>query len=215
MLIHIIHLNMSVRPIWRRKLDICHNPTNDVVQTQPTPKPHPNEPFHTHNQSSICPPSFTHNYPSSQMSPPPKVSPPLPPNSNHSPSSSPSTQHLKFIEELKEAHELNALLALHLAQSNLNPSPSISPSLPSSPHHLSQIEKHVNNCPCCIFLQNQTIALHERLTWIEYLLTRSNPTPPLEQHQNPHSTWSSPSSPPPIPPSTLSPTSIHPNLQPH
>ena len=193
------------------KLDICHNPTNDVVQTQPTPKPHPNEPFHTHNQSSICPPSFTHNYPSSQMSPPPRVSPPLPPNNNHSPSSSPSTQHLKFIEELKEAHELNALIALHLAQSNLDPSPS----LPSSPHHLSQIEKHVNNCPCCIFLQQQTIALNEHFTWIEYLLTRSNPISPIEQHQNLHPSWSTPSSPLQMSPPSPSTTSTHPNIYLH
>ena len=227
MLIHIIHPNMSssnhprskplrvakvsVRPIWRRKLDTCHNPTNDVVQTQPTPKPHPNEPFHTHNQSSICPPSFTHNYPSSQVSPPPRVSPPLP-TINHTPPSSPTNEHLKFVDELKEAHELNALLALHLAQSNLDQPSSSSP---PSPHNKSHIEKHVNNCPCCIFLQKQTIALNEHFTWIEYILTRSNPTPSLEQHQNPYATCSTPNSPPPISPSPHSPTSMHPKIHLH
>jgi hypothetical protein len=36
---------------------------------------------------------------------------------NHypTPPSSPSSEHKKFVEKLKESHELNALLALHLA----------------------------------------------------------------------------------------------------
>jgi hypothetical protein len=75
--------------------------------------------------------SCFHDYSSSNLSPPPRVSPPHPItshaipmlhvqlsilNNNHIPPSSPSSKHLKFIEELKEAHELYALLTLHLAQ---------------------------------------------------------------------------------------------------
>jgi hypothetical protein len=105
---------------------------------------------------------------------------------------------LKFVEELKEAHELSALLALHLAQRNLDPPQSSSP---SSPHNNHQIEKHVNNCPCCIFLQQQTIALNEHFTWIEYLITRSQQTSSLEQHQPTNPT----SNPPPT--SSTSPNS--------
>ena len=96
----------------------------------------------------------------------------------HAPPPSPSSEHLKFVEALKEAHELSALLALHLAQRNLDPPSSRSP---SSPHNINQLEKHVNNCPCCIFLL-KTIAFNEHFIWIEYLLTRSHPIPSLEQH---------------------------------
>ena len=53
------------------------------------------------------------------------------PNHNPTPPSSPSFEHEKFVEELKEAHELSALLGLHLAQRNLDPPPSSSPSSPT------------------------------------------------------------------------------------
>jgi hypothetical protein len=104
----------------------------------------------THEASiSSIPSSCFHDYPSSNMSPPQRVAPPTPTSShaipmlhvqtitqdnNHTPPSSPSSEHLKFVEELKEAHELSALLALHLAQCNLDPPPSSSP---SSPHNLN------------------------------------------------------------------------------
>jgi hypothetical protein len=53
------------------------------------------------------------------------------PNHNPTPPSSPSSEHEKFVEELKEAHELSALFSLHLAQRNLDPLPSSSPSSPT------------------------------------------------------------------------------------
>jgi hypothetical protein len=260
---------ISVKPVWRRKLDSCHN-SSDVVPNQPTTQPqtHSNESSHNlssihtlinassydeHDQSQnnnpnisintshiahstktpstleepLPPISCFHDYPSSTMSPPPRIPPPLPTNSHaspmlhvqtftqdnyHAPPPSPSSEHLKFVEELKEAHELSALLALHLAQRNLDPPQSSSP---SSPHNTNQIEKHVNNCPCCIFLQQQTIALNEHFTWIEYLLTRSQQTPmepSLEQHQP-----TNPTSIPPPPSSTSpnQPTSMQPNVYLH
>jgi hypothetical protein len=257
---------ISVKPVWRRKLDSCHN-SSDVVPSQPTTQTqtHSNESSHNlpfihtlinassydeHAQSQnnnpnisintshiahstktpstheepLPPISCFHDYPSSTMSPPPRVPPPLPTTSHaspmlhvqtftqdnyHAPPPSPSSEHLKFVEELKEAHELSALLALHLAQRNLDPPQSSSP---SSPHNNNQIEKHVNNCPCCIFLQQQTIALNEHFTWIEYLLTRSQQTPSLEQHQ-PTNPTSNP--PPSSSTSPNQPTSMQPNVYLH
>lgn len=248
---------ISVKPIWRRKLDSCQN-SSDVVPSQPTTKPqtHNNDSSHNlspthslihdssydeHAQSQnnnpnlsintshvahstktsltlgepLPPISCLHDYPSSTMSPPPHpttshATPMLhvqtfTQDNYHVPPSSPSSEHLKFVEELKEAHELSALLALHLAQRNLDPPQSSSP---SSPHNINQIEKHVNNCPCCIFLQQQTIALNEHFTWIEYLLTRSQQTPSLEQHQNPQPTNPTSNPPPTSSTSPNSPTSM-------
>lgn len=258
---------ISVKPVWRRKLESCHNPS-DVVPSQPTTQPQTHSNESSHNLSStntlinassfdeqaqsqnnnpnisintshiahstktlstheeLLPPiSCFHDYPSSTMSPPPRIPPPLPTTSHatpmlhvqtfthdnyHAPPPSPSSEHLKFVEELKEAHELSALLALHLAQRNLDPPQSSSP---SSPHNKNQLEKHVNNCACCIFLQQQTIALNEHFTWIEYLLTRSQQTPSLEQHHNPQPTNSTSNPPPPS--STNSPTPMEPRVYLH
>jgi hypothetical protein len=169
---------ISVNPVWRKKLDSCHN-SRDVVPSQPTTKPqtHTNDSSHNlsstlafinassydeHAQSQKNNPNLTTNtshvahstktpptheaslppiscfndYPSSIMSPPPRVPPPHPTTSHaipmlhvqtltqdnyHAPPPSPSSEHLKFVEELKEAHELSALLALHRAQRNLDP----------------------------------------------------------------------------------------------
>jgi hypothetical protein len=260
---------ISVKPVWRRKLDSCHN-SSDVVPSQPTTNPqtqtndssHNLSSTHTlnnassndeHAQSQNNNPNLSintshvahstktsptheeplphiscfHDYPSSIMSPPPRVPPPHPTTSHASPMlqvqtftqdnyqappPSPSSEHLKFVEELKEAHELSALLALHLAQRNLDPPQSSSP---SSPHNNNQIEKHVNNCPCCIFLQQQTIALNEHFTWIEYLLTRSQQTTSLEQHQNLQSTNTSSNPPPTSSTSPNPPTSMQPNVYLH
>ena len=87
---------------------------------------------------------------------------------------SPSSEQRKFDEELKEAHELNALLALHLTQQNLDQqTSSINPS--PSPN-LVHFENHIQNCICCNYLQQQNHIINEHLTWIEYLLTRATPT---------------------------------------
>ena len=214
---------ITVQPVWRRKLDTCQkfSSINDVVSNQPTTKhslhpndtftlpphdnltisltnntPHPshsilpNDPFEEHTQSQ------NHIHPSHQdMNPMLHVQTSIP-NNNPTPPSSPSSEHKKFVEELKEAHELSALLALHLAQRNLVQQPSTTPSSPSN--NIVPLENHVNNCPCCIFLQKQTIALNEHFTWIEYLLTRSSPPPSQTQQSNP----SAPNSPPPNTPNS-------------
>lgn len=187
---------ISVKPVWRRKLDTYQKSTsiNDVVSNQPTTKhqTHPNEtsllPPHDnltislsnnipHPSHSLLPNDHFEEHTQSQnnnhhshqnMNPMFHVQASIP-SHNPTPPSSPSSKHKKFVDELKEAHELNALLSLHLAQRNLDQQLSSTHSSP--PNNLVQLENHVDNCPCCIFLQKQTIALNEHFTWIEYLLT--------------------------------------------
>ena len=242
---------ISVKPVWRRKIDSCQNSSN-VVPNQPTPKPHAHANNSSHNQSQTSkiastkiPPqnnnlnitnnssktsstletplpsiSCFHDYPSSNMSPPPRIPPPHPTTShltpmfhvetfaqvNHksTPPSSPSSKQAKFIDELREAHELNALLAMHLAQSNL-------PQSSSSPN-LKHVETHVNNCVCCMYLQQQTSSMCEHLTWIEYLLTKASLTPSLTQHSNSPSSSSTPNSQNSTPSPSNSPTSLLPQV---
>lgn len=91
------------------------------------PHAHSNEPFHKphhNNQPSISSPKYTFNLA-------PKNTPP----------SSPSSEQRKFVEELKEAHELSALLVMHLAQRNLD-QPPLSPYSNCLPHslHLKQVD---------------------------------------------------------------------------
>ena len=131
--------------------------TNKVPQ--PSHPSLPNDPFEEHAQS-------TNNNHHSQQ------------NMNSMPTtpSSPSTEHIKFVDELKEAHELNALLALHLTQRNLDHQPTSTNSSPSN--NLVHLENHVNNCICCTYLEKQNFVIKEHLTWIEYLLTKATPNPP-------------------------------------
>ena len=255
---------ISVRPVWRRKIDSCQN-SSDVVPNQPIPKPHTHTNDTSHKQSQTSKlastkvsshdehapsqnnnPNITtdssqvahstktpstletpfpsiscfHDYPSSNMSPPPRIPPPHPTtshvtpmlhvqtftqdNNNPTPPSSPSSNQSKFIDELREAHELNALLAMHLAQRNL-------PQSSSSPN-LKHVETHVNNCICCMYLQQQTSSMCEHLTWIEYLLTKASLTPSPTQHSNSPSSSSTPNSPNPTPSPSNSPTSLLPQV---
>ena len=97
--------------------NLIPNTSHFVQPTNP-----PSKTSSTHDTSSTTSFSSIHDYPNSQISPPPRVSPPPSTNTHVIPMLhvlSPSSEHLKFIEELKEAHELCALLALHLAQCNL------------------------------------------------------------------------------------------------
>ena len=201
---------ISVKPVWRRKLDTCNKSSSidDVVTIQPTPKPQtypnetsllpqqdhltitltneiphspnsflPNDPFEEHTQSTN---NIHHSH--SNMNPMLHVESTIT-NHNPTPSSSPSSEHKKFVEDIKEAHELNALLALHLTQSNLDQQPSSTNSSPSK--NLIQLGNHVNNCLCCMFLQKQNMAINEHLTWIEYLLTKSSQTSSPIHHSSP------------------------------
>ena len=184
---------ISVRPVWRRKVANCHNPKNDVIQNQP----HPNDPYYYssqfHPSSSQIPPQNIHQTHTPNMDPMLHVQTTIP-SYNPTPPPSPSSEHNKFVEELKEAHELSALLAMHLAQRNLDQPPS-SPYSNCHPHTLNseQVEHHTAYCPCCIFIHKQTIFLEEHLTWIEYLLTKKNQSP--QQEANPSSTIPTPPTP--------------------
>ena len=101
------------------------------------------------------------------------------PSYNQTPPPSPTSDHNKFIEELKEAHELSALLAMHLAQRNLDQPPS---SLYSNchPHTLNseQVERHTAYCPCCIFIYKQTITKKHQSPQQEANPSSTIPTPP-------------------------------------
>ena len=201
----------STKPIWRRKTNHENNyiATNDFENQQAL-----NNTIHfPHNSPNIHPstimPSFTSQPPlnnngtyhfgqssshslnnhhhlfnisSNQIT-----------NLNHNPTPtpSPSPEHIKFVEELKEAHEHNALRALNLAQTNFNHHSTII-STPNTPLH---DENHVNNCRCCNYSDKRKFA-----PWIEYLLTRSLPTFP-----NPHTNTYTNNSPIPNTP-YLSPT---------
>ena len=137
----------------------------------------PNDPFEDHtqyqNNNHQSHPNMNHKFHDQTSIP----------NHNPTPPSSPSSEHEKFVEELKEAHELNALLALHLIQRNLDQQPTSTNSSPSN--NLIHLENHVINCICCTYLEKQTFVLNEHLNWIEYLLTRTTqdytntPSPPL------------------------------------
>ena len=52
---------ISVRPVWRRKVDICHNLKNDVIQNQPHPNDPCNYPSQFHPSSSQLPHQNHHN----------------------------------------------------------------------------------------------------------------------------------------------------------
>ena len=184
---------ISVRPVWRRKVANCNNPKNDVIHNQP----HPNDPYYypsPFNPSSSQPPHQNiHQSHPSNMDPMLHVQTNIP-NYNPTPPPSPSSEHNKFVEELKEAHELSALLAMHLAQRNLDKPPS-SPYSNCHPHTLNseQVEHHTSYCPCCIYIHKQTIFLEEHLTWIEHLLTKKLQSP--QQEANPSSTIPTPPTP--------------------
>ena len=157
-MIHLITNHPLVLSLMLLLMMSMHNPKTIIPTSLPTlymlltqqktPSTH---------EASLPPISCFHDYPSSNMSLPPRVLQPHPTTSHdipmlhaqtltqdnhHAPPPLPSSEHLKFVEALKEAHELSALLALHLAQRNLDPPSSRSPSLP---HNINQLEKHVKN----------------------------------------------------------------------
>ena len=104
-----------------------------------------------------------------------------------------ATEKQKFREEINQIHDLSDLLAMHVAQRNKGKPPS-SPYANCLPHslNLDQVTNHTHYCPCCIFLQKQILYLSEDISWIEYLLTRSHPIPPLTRYNIVRSTSSAP-----------------------
>nr|GEW56669.1 transposase, Ptta/En/Spm, transposase, Tnp1/En/Spm-like protein [Tanacetum cinerariifolium] len=202
---------MSVRLIWRKKLNPC-NTSNELNVNSPTPMSKPLTPHHelsqenNHLNQALPNPYIKDILTSSQVvsHPPFPISPinshvthtQAPPQSDnqnqHTPPLSPSTESL--VDDINQLQDISNLLDMHLSQQQNN--------IPSSPYSLNlphtlninQVETHVGYCPCCIFTQKQLFALSEDINWIEFLFTRLHP-PPRVQRDYPSTTASSPNSP--------------------
>ena len=208
---------MTEKPTWRKK----QSPRNKSVTTsgfgnQSTPPNtyFPNytpksqghsfeplyKPYHI-GQSSHFIPNHTSSFPSNYNDPyhfgqssnynpnyTTPIHPPPPNDSLHI-----TTEKQKFREEINQIRDLSDLNAMHLAQRNLHKTPS-SPYSNCLPHslNLDQVINHTHYCPCCYFLQKQILDLSEDISWIEYLLTRPHPIPPLIRYNIPRSTPSAP-----------------------
>ncbi|GJZ75583.1 hypothetical protein Tco_0640048 [Tanacetum coccineum] len=151
---------MSVRHTWRKKLNHC-NSSNEVDVNLATPMPNPQSPINEPTTHSSHVSLQSHSLPLSENHP----QPPLPP--------SPSRDML--MNDINQLQDLSNLLAMHLSQRNTSSSP-YSPNLPHT-INLDQVEQHVGYSNCCIFTQKQFLTLSEDINWIEFLLTRPQPSP--------------------------------------
>ena len=148
-----------------------------------TPQPSLNhhDPYHFGQSSNHSPTNFRSNNTNSSH-------PHQPRDSFHI-----TMEEQKFREELKQTQDLRDLNAMHIAQRNLLKPPS-SPYSNCLPHtlNLDQVTNHTFYCPCCNFLRKQLVDLSEDISWIEYLLTRPHPIPPLTRYNIPISNTSAP-----------------------
>ncbi|GJT83804.1 hypothetical protein Tco_1058146 [Tanacetum coccineum] len=175
---------MSVRPVWRKKLNYC-NTSNEVDVNLPTPMPKSQSPLKEPSQEK--PPTTQSNHDSLQS-----LLFPLSDNQTQPPPP-PSLSREILTDDINLLQDLSNLLAMHLSQCNTP----LSPYSPNLPHtlNLDEVEQHVGYCPCCIFTQKQFRTLSEDINWIEFLLTR--PQPPLQvQRDYPPTTTSATNSPP-------------------
>ncbi|GJX96561.1 hypothetical protein Tco_0352359 [Tanacetum coccineum] len=188
---------ISVRPVWKKKMNTCHSPNLNEVVT-PTPIPKPPSPHNTPSKenSSIAPSNQTSPQHHSHPLIDPYVDVVLQANQNHNqpqfqPPPSPTREML--IDDINQLQGLSNLMAMHLLNHTANPTLSTQ----ILPHTIifDQVEHHVGYCPCCRYNQAQFLAIREDLNWVEFLLTR--PQPPLQiQRDNPPTTTSTPNSPP-------------------
>ncbi|GJV23724.1 hypothetical protein Tco_1376419 [Tanacetum coccineum] len=172
---------ISVRPVWRKKLNTCHLPNLDEFDT-PTPIPktlspcnepkNEDSPLAHSNQSSPQPysPPLIDPYSASILQP--QSPPPHQGDNQTQPQPHPSPSREMLVDEINQLQDHSNLLAMHLHNHTTNPLPP-TPSIPSMPHTITfnQVEHHVGYCPCCRYNQTQFISLREDLNWIEYLLT--------------------------------------------
>ena len=187
---------MRVRPLWKRKIDYCHNKPNSQLKNASNQHTSTSS-LHDHtNEWPIDNTSMPNNssnyfptYASTQTTNQPYVEPRLHVettlfNENQTLPKNPTFDEVKYLEELKQYHELNALLAMHLAQNNLNQPPgnSYSPDLPNALNK-EQVSCHTYYCPCCQFLLKHMVDLSDQMNWLEYLITR--PLLPLPTSSNP------------------------------
>nr|GEU71879.1 retrotransposon protein [Tanacetum cinerariifolium] len=155
---------MSVRPIWRKKLNPC-NTFNELNVNSPTPMSKPLTPHHE--------PSQENNHPNQALpNPYIKDTPTLPQVVSHPPfpispinsqvthTQAPSqsdnqTQHIvtlslsreSLVDDINQLQDLSNLLAMHLSQEQNNiPSSSYFPNLPHT-LNINQVKTHVDYCP--------------------------------------------------------------------
>ncbi|GJR68966.1 hypothetical protein Tco_0015031 [Tanacetum coccineum] len=151
---------MSVKPIWRKKLNPC-NTSNELNVSSPTPMPKPLTPHHEPSQENnhpnqALPNPYIKDTPTSPQvvsHPPFPISPinshvthtQAPPQSDnqtqHTPPLSPSRESL--VDDINQLQDLSNLLAMHLSQQQNNiPSSPYSPNLPHT-LNINQVETHV------------------------------------------------------------------------
>ncbi|GJY93004.1 hypothetical protein Tco_0508786 [Tanacetum coccineum] len=190
---------ISVRPVWKKKLNY-YNSSNEVdVHSQTTmskpsflcnQSPNKNFPIAPSNQASILlhSPILLDSYVDVVLQANPDTNPTPPP-----PPPPPSLTRERLVDEINQLQHLSNLLAMHLSH-RTTLSSSYSPNL-SHTLNLNQVEYHVGYCPCCRYIQTQFLAIRKDLNWVKFLLTR--PQPPLQiQKDYPPTTTSAPTSPP-------------------
>ncbi|GKE56424.1 hypothetical protein Tco_1495609 [Tanacetum coccineum] len=175
---------ISVRPVWRKKLNYCNSSNVDEFDT-PTPMPKPPSPCNELSKESS--PIAPSNQASPQPHSPPLIDPyvdvVLQANQNHNetqPQLPPSPTRDMVIDEINQLQDLSNLLAMHLLNHTTNPTPST----PLLPHTITfdQVENHVGYYLCCRYNQAQFLSIRVDLNWVEFLLTRSQP--PLQIQRN-------------------------------
>ncbi|GJZ45656.1 hypothetical protein Tco_0593252 [Tanacetum coccineum] len=200
---------ISVKPIWRKKINSYHSQSEVETPTTMSKPPSPcNEPL-----KEGFPQAYS-NQPSPQSHPPPLIDPYID-GALQAPQDDNQTQHPlpqspskgMLVQEINQLYDLSDLLNMHLQNhiTNLLPTTPSTPPIPLT-ITLDQVEHHVGYCPCCRYNQTQFISLREDLTWIVFLLTR--PYPPLQVPHNysttttsaPNSPPSNPTAPPTFPP---------------
>ncbi|GJU27449.1 putative reverse transcriptase domain-containing protein [Tanacetum coccineum] len=160
---------MSVKPIWRKKLNPC-NTSNELNVSSPTPMPKPLTPHHEPSQENnhpnqALPNPYIKDTPTSPqvVSHPPFPILPInshvthtqaPPQSDnqtqHTPPLSPSRESL--VDDINQLQDLSNLLAMHLSQQQNNiPSTPYSPNL-SYTLNINQVETHVSQETIARFL---------------------------------------------------------------
>ncbi|GJR06127.1 hypothetical protein Tco_0529111 [Tanacetum coccineum] len=188
---------ISVRPVWRKKLNYCNSSNVDDVNI-PTPMTKPPSPCNKLSKESS--PIALSNHASPQPHSPPLIDPyvdvVLQTNQNHNktqPQLPPSPTREILMDDINQLQDLSNLLAMHLSNHTTNPTPST----PILPHTITfdQVKHYVKYCPCCRYNEAQFLAIREDLNWVEFFLTR--PQPPLQIHRDyPPTTTSTPNSPP-------------------
>ncbi|GJW15642.1 putative reverse transcriptase domain-containing protein [Tanacetum coccineum] len=159
---------MSVKPIWRKKLNPC-NTSNELNVSSPTPMPKPLTP-HEPSQENNHP---NHASPNPYIKDTPFPISPInshvthtqaPPQSDnqtqHTPPLSPSRESL--VDDINQLQDLSNLLAMHLSQQQNNiPSSPYSPLYLPHPSKLTKVETHVKRGKVIAYASRQ-LKIHKK-----------------------------------------------------